>query len=52
MTLFEDALNALDPALFAAFTLNVYEVPSVRPVTVTGDDAPVLVMQPGVDVAV
>ena len=49
--LLDAALHAPKPAAFCALTLNVYEVPSVRPVTVTGDDEPVPVMQPGVDVA-
>ena len=45
-------LSAPVPALLVALTLNVYDVPFVRPVTVTGDDAPVPVNPPGVDVAV
>jgi hypothetical protein len=36
----------------AAFTLNVYAVPVVKPETTIGEDAPVFVKQPGVDVAV
>jgi hypothetical protein len=50
--LFDAALQGPVPAPVVAFTLNVYEVPFVRPLTVTGDDVPVAVMQPGVDVAV
>jgi hypothetical protein len=35
-----------------AVTVNVYEVASVRPVTVIGEDAPDAVMLPGDDVTV
>ena len=38
--------------MFVAVTLNVYEVPFVRPVTVIGDDAPDAVNPPGEDVTV
>lgn len=40
------------PAPLVARTLNVYDVPFVSPETVTGEDAPVPVMQPGVEMAV
>jgi hypothetical protein len=40
------------PDVPVALTLNVYEVPFVRPLTVMGEDDPVPVIQPGVDVAV
>jgi hypothetical protein len=35
-----------------AVTVNVYDVPFVRPVTVIGDDAPVAVNPPGFEVTV
>jgi hypothetical protein len=35
-----------------ALTLKVYAVPQVRPVTTNGDTDPVVVTEPGVDVAV
>jgi hypothetical protein len=50
--LLDAALHAPDPTVFVAFTLNVYEVPFVKPVTVTGELAPEPVKPPGVDVAV
>jgi hypothetical protein len=50
--LFDAALHGPKPAAFCALTLNVYVAHAVRPLTVTGDDEPVPVMQPGVDVAV
>jgi hypothetical protein len=50
--LFDAALHAPKPVAFCAFTLNVYDVPVVRPVTVNGEAAPDAVTQPGVDVAV
>ena len=40
------------PLAFIAVTVNVYAVPSVRPVTVIGDDAPDAVMLPGDEVTV
>ena len=40
------------PAPLVALTLNVYEVPSVKPVTLIGEEDPVPVMQPGVEIAV
>lgn len=52
MTLFDAELSAPVPTAFVAFTLNVYAVPLVRPVTVIGDPLPVAVMLPGVDVTV
>jgi hypothetical protein len=50
--LLDAALQAPAPAALAALTLKVYAVPRVRPVTVNGEDAPDVVMPPGVDVAV
>jgi hypothetical protein len=46
----EDAVDV--PFAFVAVTVNVYEDPVVRPLTVTGDDAPVPVNAPGEEVAV
>ena len=50
------ALEELDagpwPAELVAFTVNVYDVPFVRPVTVIGDDEPEAVIDPGDDVTV
>ena len=43
---------ALEPTAFVAFTEHVYVVPLVRPVTVTGETAPVPVSAPGLHVAV
>jgi hypothetical protein len=40
------------PKAFVAITVNVYAVPLERPLTVIGEDAPVPVKPPGVDVAV
>jgi hypothetical protein len=40
------------PVVLAAVTENVYEVALARPVTVTGEDAPVPVNDPGLDVTV
>jgi hypothetical protein len=40
------------PTLLVAVTVNVYAVPFVRPVTVRGDDAPLAVSPPGLEVAV
>lgn len=48
--LFDEALHGLTPAALVAFTLNVYVVLLVRPVTVIGELNPVFVMQPGDDV--
>jgi hypothetical protein len=48
-----EALLAVDvPLALVAVTVNVYAVPVVKPLTVIGDDAPVPVIDPGVDVAV
>ena len=38
------------PEAFVAFTVNVYAVPLVRPVMVIGEDFPVTVKFPGVEV--
>jgi hypothetical protein len=43
---------ALVPAVLEAVTVNVYEVLDCKPVTVTGDDAPVPVNPPGLEVTV
>ena len=40
------------PTALDATTVNVYEVPGVRPVTVIGDEDPVAVMLPGLEVTV
>jgi hypothetical protein len=40
------------PAALEARTVNVYEVPADRPVTVIGLEEPVLVIPPGLEVAV
>jgi hypothetical protein len=45
------ALHGPYPVALVALTLNVYAVPVVNPDTVIGEDAPVLVIHPGVDVA-
>jgi hypothetical protein len=49
-------LDAADAAetipLLVAVTVNVYAVPAVRPVTVIGEEAPVPVRLPGLDVTV
>ena len=41
-----------DPSAFAAFTVNVYAVPFVNPVTFNGELAPVAVSPPGLEVTV
>jgi hypothetical protein len=46
------ALAALLPKEFVAITINVYAVPFVRPLTVTGEDAPVPVIPLGLDTIV
>jgi hypothetical protein len=50
------ALDALDaapvPAAFVAVTVKVYDVPLVRPVTVSGLADPEVVKEPGLDVTV
>ena len=51
VTLLEAALAGPVPAPFIAWTTNVYAVPLVNPVTVSGDVAPVPVMPSGEDVA-
>jgi hypothetical protein len=38
--------------MFVAATVNVYAVPLVKPLTVTGEDEPVPVMPPGDEVTV
>jgi hypothetical protein len=46
------ALAGPVPAPLVAVTVNVYAVPLVNPVTVIGEDDPVPVIPPGLDVAV
>jgi hypothetical protein len=46
------ALGALVPTALVAVTVKVYEAPDVKPVTVTGEDAAVPVIDPGDEVAV
>jgi hypothetical protein len=46
----EDALDV--PIAFVAVTVNVYDVPAVKPLTVIGDELPVAVTPPGLDVTV
>ena len=49
----DDAALAADvPLAFVATAVKVYAVPSVKPVTVKGDDAPDAVSPPGLDVTV
>jgi hypothetical protein len=49
----DDALEAMPvPAMFVAVTVKVYAVPLVRPLTTTGEVAPVPVIPPGLDVTV
>jgi hypothetical protein len=48
-----DAADAAPvPAELVALTVNVYATPDCKPVTVIGDDAPVAVNPPGLDVTV
>jgi hypothetical protein len=46
------ALGAPVPAPLVAVTVNVYDVFDVNPLTVTGEEAAVPVIPPGLDVAV
>jgi hypothetical protein len=46
----EDAFDV--PTAFVAVTVNVYDVPAVKPLTVIGDELPVAVTLPGLDVTV
>jgi hypothetical protein len=52
VTLFDAVLTCPVPAPLVARTLNVYAVQLVSPDTATGEDAPVPVMQPGLEIAV
>jgi hypothetical protein len=52
VTLFEAAEAGLDPMALVAFTVNVYAVPLVRPVTVIGLVVPVAVNPPVEEVTV
>ena len=54
VTAFDGAEAGLGPMAFAALTVNVYEVPLVRPVTIAldADPATVAVLPPGVEVTV
>ena len=48
-----DALEAREtPVAFFAVTVNVYEVPGVKPVIVIGEPGPVAVIPPGEEVTV
>ncbi len=44
--------ETLVPFAFVAVTVKVYVVPFVKPVTTSGDDPPVAVNPPGLDVTV
>ncbi len=52
MVLLEKSLRGLFPVAFVAYTLNLYDLPFVSPVTVIGEDEPLAVMLSGVDTAV
>jgi hypothetical protein len=52
VTLLEAADAGPVPIAFVAFTVKVYAMPFVSPVTVMGLDAPVAVMLPGLEVTV
>ena len=52
VTLLEDAEGALAPTALVAVTAKVYAVPLVRPLTVSGETAPLVVIPPGVAVTV
>jgi hypothetical protein len=52
VALFDAALAEPVPVEFVAVTVNVYAVPLVKPDTVIGEDAPVPVKLPGLEVTV
>jgi hypothetical protein len=52
VTLLLAALAALGPYALFAYTTNVYAVPLVKPETVTGEEAPVPIIPPGLDTTV
>ena len=52
VTLFEASEAALVPTALVAVTVKVYEVPLERPVTTIGDEPPLPVWLPGLEVAV
>jgi hypothetical protein len=52
VTLFETTEVAPVPTTFIAFTVKVYAVPFVKPVTVIGEPLPVPVKLPGLEVTV
>jgi hypothetical protein len=52
VTLLLDALAGPVPVAFVAVTVNVYAVPVVKPETVIGEDVPVPVRPPGLEVTV
>jgi hypothetical protein len=52
VTLLLAALAGPVPEAFVAFTVKVYAVSMVNPVTVMGEVVPVAVIPPGLDVAV
>jgi hypothetical protein len=52
VTLFDATLETLAPAALVAFTVNVYAVPAVRPLTVIGLEDAEAVIFPGEEVTV
>jgi hypothetical protein len=52
VTLLLAALAGPVPVAFVAVTVNVYAVPVVKPETVIGEDVPVPVRPPGLEVTV
>ena len=52
VTLLDADEASLVPTLFVAVTVNVYAVPLLRPVTLSGELAPVAVRPPGLAVTV
>jgi hypothetical protein len=52
VTEFEAEDDALVPILFVAVTVNIYAVPLVKPVIVIGDEPPVALNPPTLDVTV
>lgn len=52
VTLLLAALAGPVPVAFVAVTVNVYAVPVVRPDTVIGEEDPVAVIPPGLEVTV
>jgi hypothetical protein len=52
VTLLDAALAGPVPVALIALTVKVYATPVVSPVTVIGEDEPVAVMPPGLEVTV